>query len=425
MSVATVSQAIASQHEALRPNMPELMMLSGVLWKRINSRTDIEAVSNRPTRVPFNPLTGGIFRTGANLFDGAAMGVGSGPVTVPGYISCVSFLQASAYTKLTEYSTDSKSKSIENFVTLTQKQATKTFAGYMDALMQSDGSNTLDSVVSTTTNGLVVHNANKFQDGQLLDIWTALAPSGSFVATVQILSVDILQDTIWLTGPVPGGTTGGYLLLVNGSAGLANSGFLGLRYYHAAGNVGNYMGIQKSSFAGKFSTPNINFGAGGGTLTPASVRALEANIILSMGEEEADAAELVAHMNVDMSGAWENNAIAVQSIILNQVKGDESADMLKRRQPQTMGGREILRNPRATPGLIDFIALKNWFRIETAPVDYYEVGGQTVFPQYGGDGGVVSAMLFYLVTMVQAGLEQPRIAGFINNVTIPKGYFGQ
>ena len=73
MSVANVQQSIAAQHEYLRPNLEELALLSGTLWKRINSRTDIKPVSNRPSRIPFQPTTGGIFRTGGNLFDGADM----------------------------------------------------------------------------------------------------------------------------------------------------------------------------------------------------------------------------------------------------------------------------------------------------------------------------------------------------------------
>ena len=36
MSVANVSQAIASQHEFLRPELEELALLSGTLWKRIS-----------------------------------------------------------------------------------------------------------------------------------------------------------------------------------------------------------------------------------------------------------------------------------------------------------------------------------------------------------------------------------------------------
>jgi hypothetical protein len=422
VAIATVSQAIASQHEFLRPNLEELALLSGTLWKRIGARTDIKAVSNRPARVPFQPLTGGIFRTGVNLFDGADMGIGSGPVETFGILSCASFLQASEYTALTEYSTDSDEKAIENYVTLTQKQAAETFAGYMDAVVQGDGSNTLDTVVAIAGLGITVTNANFFQDNQFLDWWSALG--GTFRGTVQIQSVDIANNTIWLTTAAPAGAVNGDLLLVTGSAGVANSGLFGLRYYHVAGNAGNYMGVQRSAFPGKFSTPNINFGATGGSLTPASVRALEAQIILALGEEAAEEASIIAHMNVDMAAAWENNALPVQSIIYNELKGDRSEDMLKRRIPNTIAGREIVRNVRAKPGIIDFIPLKHYFRIETKAVDYYEVGGQTIFPAYGASGGLQSSLLCYLVTMVQVGLGQPRRAGFMNNVNIPHLYFG-
>ena len=421
MAIANVSQAIASQHEYLRPQLEELALLSGTLWKRIQARTDIKAVSNRPARIPFQPLTGGKFRTGANLFDGSDMGTGSGPTEAFGTLSCASFLQASEYTALTEYSTDSDEKAIQNYVTLTQKQAAETFGGYMDALLQTDGSGTLDSVVSVSGNGLVVNNANFFQDNQDIDCWSALG--GTLQGTVTVSSVDIANNTIWLTAPPPAAVAPGTLLLVSGSAGTANSGLFGLRYYHVAGNAGNYMGISRSAYPGKFSTPNINFGSSGGSLTPASVRALEAQIILALGEEAVDEGEIVAHMNVDMAAAWENNALTVQSIIYNQMAGDRSADMLKKRQANTIAGREVLRNVRAAPGIIDFVPLKHYFRIETRAVDYYEVGGQTIFPAYGASGGLASAMLFYLVTMVQVGLGQPRKAGYLNNVSIPHLYF--
>ena len=419
MAIANVSQAIAAQHEFLRPQLEELALMSGTLWKRINARTDIKAVSNRPARIPFQPLTGGKFRTGANLFDGADMGQGSGPVETHGTLSCVSFLQASEYTALTEFSTDSDEKAIQNYVTLTQKQAAETFGGYMDAAIQGNGSNTLDTVTAVNGLGLVVGNANKFQDNQDVDVWSALG--GVLRGTATVLSVDIANNTIWMEA-LPAGTVAGDLLLISGSAGVANSGIFGLRYYLAAGNTGNYMGIPRASFPGKFSTPNINLA--GGALTPAAVRALEAQIILALGEERADSADLIAHCNVDMSAAWENNALTVQSIIANQVKGDESVDMLKKKQVSTIAGREVVRNVRATPGVIDFLPLKHMFRLETKAVDYYEVGGQTIFPAYGQSGGLQSTMLFYLVTMVQMGLAQPRLAAFLNNAAATKFYFG-
>lgn len=417
MSIASVSQTIGSQIEYVRPELETLMMLSSRLWSRIKVRTDVKPVSNRPARIPFQPYAGGKFR--AANFDGGDMGQGSGPVEVAGTLSCTSFLQASQYTALTEYATNSDEKAIENYVRLTQAQAAETFAGYMDSVFQGDGSNTIDTVVSTTTNGLVVNNANLFQDNQDVDCWSALG--GTNYGTVTIESVDIANNTIWLTGAVPAGVTTGTLLLVNGSAGVANSGLFGLRYYQVGGNAGSYMNIQRSAYPGKYSTPTI---AVNGSLTPAVARAIEAQIKLAIGIDRADKGDLVAHCNVDVQAAWENNAILVQRVIMNEVKGDESVDMLKKQAPTVIAGREMLVNERAVPGTLDFLALKHWFRIETKPLDYYEVGGQTIFPTYGISGGIEASSVFYLTLMTQIGNGQPRAGAYLTDITIPKNYFG-
>lgn len=417
MSQAVVAQTMASQHEYLRPDLELLYLTSSRLWKRIKARTDIKAVSNRPSRIPFEVLAGGKFRS----FDpnGGDMGTGSGVQETYGTLSCTYFLQASQYTAQAEWNTDSDEKAIKNYVQLTQQRAMESVAGYLDAAVQGDGSNTLDTVVSTTTNGLVVNNANFFQDNQDLDCYSAL---GTFVATITILSVDIQNNTIWLTGAVPAGVTTGTLLIIAGSAGVANSGLFGLRYYQVGGNAGSYMNVSRSSFPGKYSTPTINFN---GALLPAKVRALESQIELAMGLDKADEGELVAHLNVDMRAAWENNALIVQRVIMNEVKGDQSVDMLKKRAPEEIAGRPMLVNERAKPGLIDFLALQHWFRLEAKAMDYYEVGGQTVFPTYGMTGGLAASMIFYLCCGVQIGNGQPRLGAFATGITIPPGYFGK
>lgn len=422
MSVAGVSQAIASQHEFIRPELELLYITSSRLWSRIKTRTDIKPVSNRPARIPFEVLSGGKFRADSSNFNGGDMGQGSGPTQTFGSLSCTSFLQASEYTALTEYSTDSDEKAIKDYVTLTHQRATETFAGYMDAVFQGDGSNTLDTVVSVAAggDGYVVNNANLFQDNQDIDVYNTVP--GTYAGTVTVSSSDIDTNTIWLTGPVAPGSGTGYKLLVAGSAGVPNSGLLGIRNYNVGGNAGTFMGVPRSSYPGKYSTPNIN--VGGGSLTPAIVRACEAKIRLAIGIERADASEVMAHCNVDMQAAWENNALLVQRIIKNEVKGDKPVDMLTKDGPTMIAGREMLVNERAVPGIIDFLALKHWFRIETKPLDMYDVGGQTLFPAYGASGGLESTMIFYLVTMVQTGLAQPRMDAYLNNVAIPPNYFG-
>lgn len=426
MPIGSVSQNIASQSEYLRDTLEELVLLQATLWKRIQKSTEITSISNRPARIPFNVLTGGIFRTGANLFDNADMGRGSAPTQAFGNLSAVSFLQASEYTALSEYATDSTEKAVEDYVTLTNRQATETMAGYLDSLAaNSSGANDLDTIVSTATNAYVVNNANAFQDNQPIDVWSAIG--GTLRGSVTVQSVDIANDTLWLTGPIAPGSVAGDTLLVSGSAGVANSGTFGLPYYHVAENAGNFMGIPRSAYPGKFSTPNVNPGTSAsntGSLTPASVRALQAGIDLAMGIDAADD-EVVAHMNVDMAAAWENNALPVQSIIYNEDKGDQTADMLKKRQTTTIAGREILRNIRAKIGRIDFINFKHWFRLETKALDMYEVGGQTLFPTYGATGGLNSTMIFYMVVMFQLGLGQPRRDAYMGpNITIPRFYFG-
>ncbi len=419
MPVGNNAAAIAAQVEAIRPKLELLMLTSSILWGRIDTRTDMTPVGSRPTRVPTMPIDGGLFGVGG--FDGQDMNRGSGPQEVPGYISCASYLQASEYTAQAEWSTDSSKKAIQDYVTLTHERAMKTFGGYFDVLVQQDGSNTIDTIVSVVTGGLVVNLANYFQSNQIVDIWTAAG--GTFVASLQIQVEDIQGNTLWMTTAIPSTVLAGQVIMVRGASGQANTGMFGLKYYNVGANVGNYLGIPRASYPGRYIAANINLN--NQSLTPAVVRAVAAQVVLAMGNDVAANTDPVAHCNVDMQSAWENNALTVQSIIMNQVKGDQSVDMLKRNAPTVMGGREILLNPRATPGRIDFIDIKNFSRVETKPTDYYEVGGQTIFPTYGGSGGLQSSNIFYLVYQGNVLASAVRTSSFLSNVAIPKNYLGK
>jgi hypothetical protein len=420
MAAGSNAQTIASQLEYVRPELEESFLVSSKLWSRIQQRTDIKPVSSRPSRIPFTPIQAGDF--GQMDPDGGGLGVGNAPIEVPGTLSCVYFRQGGAYTAQSDWATDSDEKAIKRFVAYTQDMVSRTFAGFMDAVAQGDGSNTLDTIVTVGANYLVVNNANFFQSQQKIDIYSALTGSAGFVATVQIQTVDIANNTLWLTAAVPGGVAQNYFLLVTGSAGLANTGLFGLRYYQQGGNAGNYMNILRSTFPGMFSTPYI---PANGALTPSIVRAMLGQIILAKGEDEAEESDLVVHMNVDMEAAWENNALLVQRVDIEGGKRGESADMLAKRASGTVAGYEKLLNPRALPGLIDFLALKHWFRLEAKSLDLYDVDGQTVFPAYAADGSVATKSMFWLVMGCQIGNGQPRLGAYIPNVTIPRFFFGR
>ena len=419
MPIGNVAGTLATQKERVT-KLEKLILVNSRLWKHIKLNTKISPVSNRPIRIPMQPLTAGKFRAGN--FDGAGMGLGSGPQTVPATASCVSFVQASQWTAQAEYTTDSDEKAVEDYVTLLKSQQQDTMSGYMDALLQTDGSNTLDTVVSVTGAVITVNNPNAFQDNQDIDFYSGLLDAGgAYLGSGTILSVDPINTQITILGAIPAGVGAGTRMLVSGSPAVSNSGLFGLRYFNVAGNTGTYLNIQKSAYPGKFNVANFN---APGSLTPALVRALEALIELRVGVEKAEQSKLTPHCNVDMMAAWENLSLTVQRQDVINMR-PESGDMLPRRRVRTIGGLESIVNERARPGYIDWIPLEHCFQIQSKALSLYDVNGQTVFPAYAGDGSVATSMLMYLVIMLQFCFVQPVQQAYLSAVNIPAKYFGK
>lgn len=421
MPIGNLGASLGLQKEYVVPKVEKLALASSRLWKHFKLNTKIKPVSNRPTRIPLQPLQWGNFAV-ANL-DGGVFPQGSGPQTVPATVSCVSFVQASQWTALAEYTTDTDEKAVEDYAALLTSQQTEMMGGCLDSLLQTDGANTLDTVVSVSGSVITVNSPNAFMDGQTVDFYSNLIDlGGALLGSGTILGVDAINVTITLTAAPPAGVTNGTKILVSGSPGVSNSGINGLRALNVAGNTGTYMNIQKSAFPGKFNVPNFN---SPGTLTPSLVRAIEALMELSMGLDKADAAELTPHCNVDMAAAWENLSFTVQRVDVVGLRGDEQPDMMKKRRPRTIGGREVLVNERAKPGYIDWLALAHWFQVQSKALSLYDVKGQVVFPAYGNNGNIAAAMMMYLVIMFQTASVQPRLNAYLSNVNIPTRYFGK
>jgi hypothetical protein len=426
MAIANAAQALASEQEWVRPELEDLALSSSILWKRFAKNTQVKPVSDRPSRIPTMPSRGGKPRVGS--MNGADMGIGSGPTQVPGQITTVCYIHAFSYTAQAEYATDSDEKAIENFATLTRSIAPKAFADFLDIQLQGNGSNEIDTIVATVVEGgnvvgVTVNNANFFLDDQDIDIWTGVG--GTFLCTVTVESSDIAANTIWFTAPansiVPGTpVAAGQGLFVSGASAQTGTGMLGLRNFQVATNTGNWLGVNRADWPGKYTAQNY---PANGALTPQIVRTIEAQIELKKGDD-AEEADYIAHSTPNENLAWEQNALLVQHIDMALLKGDESVDMLKRKRPQQMGGHENVINPRALPGYIDFIKMKNCARVETKPVDFYDVAGQTLFPIYGQSGGLMSAMVFYMVWEGNTYMVDTIEHAFINGITIQSGLFG-
>jgi hypothetical protein len=73
----------------------------------------------------------------------------------------------------------------------------------------------------------------------------------------------------------------------------------------------------------------------------------------------------------------------------------------------------------ATPGRIDLLPIKKWFRGELQPVGPLTRNGQTEFQTYGDDGGLDFSVIEYIWGGFQVCLEQPKYGLYFDGCNIP------
>lgn len=416
------ANAVALQVEKVRPELPLLWSQDDTLLSLIEDKTEgLEQVSTKTYRIPINVSGGGGPRQ-INP-DGGSLGRGSNFKTDQLLLNQVYFSFPMEYTALMKIATDSKSKAIENYVAQSNELGSKTFRSGLEALMQGDGSGTLDYVTSIANNPVLgVTNANQFLDQQKLQVFPSLtAPSRG---TILVMMMDPIANTITIdpTTPVPGGTSIGDVLVVEGGAGVANSSLNGLQALQNNSSLGAFLGVQKAAWPGRLVCPLI---AGGGTsITPQRGRLMLDQVRLALGIDTPESAQWIWYMLVDQEAAIENIGLVVSQVIQNQVKGESAVDMLMKTAPKTFGGRPIKTSLRGIPGRIDGIALKHWGRAEIQPIDYYDANGQTIFPILAADGSVTTGFIVYWWTGLNVYNDNPRAGVYSTGNLIPAGYFG-
>lgn len=416
--------AIALQLEAVRPEVPLLYQLDKTLLGLIKKKAKgLQTVSSRAYRAPVEITSGGQI----NQFnpDGGNLGRGSALKTEVMLLNQFYFNFAVEYTALAEIATDDKEKAVENYVTRQMTRMMEQFQTGIEAILAfGDSSGTLDNVVSVSGQTVTMNNGNQAFDNQLLQVFSA---AGALRGVFQVLTADALANTVTAdpSTPLPAGITAGDFLSVNGCVGpsVASSSLNGINTLQVNSNVGNYLGIQRSAYPGRLSTPFI--AGNNSAITPQRARALINLVRTAMGIESPDANKFVWHMNVDQEAAIENIGLIVATIIQNQIAGDKSVDMLKKMPPKTFGERPIFANIHAQPGRIDGLPVESWFRAEIQPLDFYEVNGQTLFPIYGDDGGLASSYITYLWWGWNLASENLRAGCYSTGNNIPTGYFGK
>jgi hypothetical protein len=424
--------AIGVELEKVRDSVYPQFQQDDTFLTRLAVRTDLLEVGGRLARIPFLPYPGSLF----NQFtpDGASMGPGAGEKYDNGTTTPVYFNQAVQITKEAEWETDSKEKSVVDVFKDSFKLNLRQFRTNLEALVaSSDGSGTLSTVSTAATAGqLTVTNANNFQSQNTYQVWSALG--GTNRGTITVLTVDSVNNILYLQANAPSGTTAGDLLLVNGSSGTANTSLNGIPAINFSSNTGSWFGVPRASYPGILTTPYYN--ASSGPLTPLIVQLLESYMQRATGVDTEDLDEIIAHCNVDQVSAWEllgmvttsaggfSSGSGQTSFVMQegQKGGDERMDYMKKKRIKTLAGRELITNIHAAAARLDLICMKYWFRVESKPCALFDVDGITVFPLYGADGGVATAQAFYFCTGFQVASSRPRSGGYSDTLSKPSGF---
>ncbi len=417
MPAMSNSQTIALQLEKVRDKVPLLYERDDVLLSMIQQRGDVEKVSSRSMRLPLQVNPGG--KAGSYNADGGDLGRGSGTAYDVATISPVFYRFAVEITKLVEYASNAREKAVENAAKREVANGMKQFRSFLDKLIQTAGNGVLGSITSISGSTFAMNvppGAALVYVGQTVQIYDATLTTNR--GTCNVVAADpITTQTIAVDTP-PAGTVATDLIVHDGLSGAQPVSLFGIKYHQNNATTGTWLNLNRATYPVQLATPRVN--AGNAALTPANVRLAINKVRKSLGINQVG--KLIAYTSVEQEHAWENLGITVSQIIKEGPQGSANDLDLLFTGRKTMSGVPIKSSVNADQTRVDFLDLTHWGRAVMKDIDFFEIGGQTVFPIYGGSGGLSAAYIFYFDVGMQLWGDSPRSGAFIDALARPSGY---
>ncbi len=407
------SQIVALQLEKVRPKLPVLYERDDTFFSMIQKR-EVDRVSTRTARIPLQVQPGGSF--GYASFDGGDLGRGSGTSYDYAQITPVGIRFAVEITKLVEYATNASDKAIENAAKRNVADAMKQFRRDLDASLQTSGNGVFATVASVSGSTINLANtpfgARLLRENQRVQVYDPTLTTNRGSCTLLSVSKGLGQQQAVTVDSVPVGTAANDVLVIDGVSGASPTFIYGLPYHHNSSTSGTWMGISRSNPYAVANGVNAN----GAALTLPPIRLAFNQIRQSVGVDSLGS--LIWHGHPAQVAAYEELGFVISEI----EKGGSNQDLDLLFRNKTMGGVKIKENVHADTTRLDLVNLETWGRVEWLPIDFYEVGGSTVFPVYGASGGLAASYLFYLVTGVQFFIDNPKAVSSVTNLGLPSGY---
>jgi len=352
--------------------------------------------------------------------DGGSAGRGAAITQARAQVQAAFFLACTEMTDLAMSATDSSKKAVGDYKKRNLEKQISQFRNLCESLLNSDlnAAGILDTVTSINGNQIGVNNANKFQGNKVYQVLPAVGQAS--IGPITTLNIDVNAKTLYITGAAPQGMAVGYVLAVDGSPGIVNSSLGSFASNHLDSNTGSWNNLARGSFPGQLKTPHLamnNF-----AIVPSAVDLGLVYLRRVLPDDEGEAMELLMHMGFDQQQSLSNYAYQANPTILwNEAKGDRNIDMMKKMAAATMAGYQKLVSKLATPGRIDALAIKKWFRGELQPTGPLTRNGQTEFQTYGDDGGLDFSVINYIWGGFQICLEQPKLGLYYDGAALPSG----
>jgi hypothetical protein len=416
------AQSVALQLEKVRDKLPLLYERDDILLTMIQQRGDVERVSSRNMRLPLQIRPGG--KAGLANMDGGDLGRGSGTTYDVAQVTPVFFRHAVEITKLVEYASNAPEKAIENAAKREVKNNMAQFRSFLDKVMQTNGNGVLGTIsaLSATTAGqpstftmakppgavLVYYN----QTIQVYDPTLTTNRGSCNVTEVDPFGSTISIDTL------PTGTSVNDVIVHDGLTGAQPVSLFGILYHQTNATTGTWLNLNRATYPVELATPHVS--GNNSAITPGAVRLAINKVRKALGSNQVS--KLIAYTSLEQEHQWEQLGVTISQIIKEGAGGRASDLDLLFTGEKSMAGVPIKSSINANQSRIDFLDLSHWGRAVMQDIDFYDVGGQTVFPIYGASGGLASAYIFYFVTGFQVWNDSPRSGAYIDSLAIPNGY---
>lgn len=428
----------AIELDAFSKEIPSLIPFDKTLYGEFKNNATVVPVSNitaaggvtRPSfRVPMRVQAGAAIAQGTG--NGDSLGRGTASQWAAFALSPVFFYNVCELTFLARIATEGRKRGLFNVQAQELKNTFQQATQGLEALIQGDGSGTLDQIPTTatvnnnsgsgqSTSSIVgLNNAFQFTDQQSVQVFSAIGGTnrGSFT----ISYVDPVAQTIYSATALPAGTITGDFLIVAGASGAAGGSIMGLQAWQVNSSTGTIGGLSRASFPGRLSTPTIDLaGKSVSTSTPYRMR-----VLLSRALGQDQAAIKGGHFYCGPDQGMQISSLYLQMQVVNAARpnagGATSPDLTPHDWSTDWGGFPVTVGMNAKPGRIDLFTFSTWYIGEMLPLQLYDYGGGITMAPVPDitNGGYLTSTQFAYVACLNLVNSNVRAGCYIQNAAQP------